>query len=473
MSFEAGSIYYTIKADTGALLTADKEVSSFNRRAQEGFEKTGASMSKLTTIAKAVSAALVSSTVISYAQSWNELEDRIQNTGATASQTKDILDQLLATSDRNGRTIEESSELYIRLSNSMSELGYSTQSTLSYIDTLSNLLTINKTSSVGAESAMNALTKAQMKGKLAGLEAMSVFNAMPSILKTLANQLKKTAKSTAEADKITEQYVRQLATDGKLSMSQFTEAMIEAQEETAALADNMRNSVQDGINRVTNNLKKYLGEMNNSTGATKTLVDALILMSEHVNILMTGVGALAAIYAGKYITSLASATKQSVEKTIADMRQAQAEKVLLQAEVDRISQNVKALQIQRQNIIIAQAHCNNLKAQMALNQQLTVVEKQLAAATNEQAAAQTRLNVAVKATSFAAKGLQAAMAMLGGPAGLILLTAGALMTWSSKASEAKQKAIELTDEVAALAEKYKGLSKVQKEAFKDESHGTE
>ena len=191
MSFEAGSIFYTIKADTGALLIADKEVSSFNRSAQEGFEKTGASMSKLTSIAKAVSAALVSSTVLSYAQSWNELEDRIQNTGATASQTKDILDQLLATSDRNGRTIEESSELYIRLSNSMGELGYSTQSTLSYIDTLSNLLTINKTSSVGAESAMNALTKAQMKGKLSGVEAMTVFNSMPSILKTLANQLKK------------------------------------------------------------------------------------------------------------------------------------------------------------------------------------------------------------------------------------------------------------------------------------------
>lgn len=463
MSFEAGSIYYTIKADTGALLTADKEVSSFNRRAQEGFEKTGVSMSKLTTIAKAVSAALVSNTVIAYAQSWNELEDRIQNTGATASQTKDILDQLLATSDRNGRTIEESSELYIRLSNSMGELGYSTQSTLSYIDTLSNLLTINKTSSVGAESAMNALTKAQMKGKLSGVEAMTVFNSMPSILKTLANQLKKTAKSTAEADKITEQYVRQLATDGKLSMSQFTEAMIEAQEETAALADNMRNSVQDGINRVTNNLKKYFGELNNSTGATKLLVDSLILMSEHVNILMTGVGALAAIYAGKYITSLASATKQSAEKTIADMRQAQAEKVLLQAEVERSNQNVKALQIQRQNIIIAQAHCNNLKAQMALNKQLAVVEKQLATATNEHTASQARLDKAIKATSFSAKGLQATMAMLGGPAGIILLTAGALMTWSSKVDEANQKALGLGDRIDELREKYKSLNQEQKQ----------
>lgn len=452
MSFEAGSIFYTIEAKTGALLTADKEVSDFNKRAQAGFEKTSAAMSKLTTIAKAVSAALVSSTVIAYAQSWNELEDRIQNTGATASQTKDILDQLLATSDRNGRTIEESSELYIRLSNSMGELGYSTQSTLSYIDTLSNLLTINKTSSIGAESAMNALTKAQMKGKLAGIDAMSVFSAMPSILKTLGKQLKKT-----------ETEVRQLATDGKLSMSQFTEAMIAAQEETAALADNMRNTVQDGINRVTNNLKKYFGELNNSTGATKLLVDSLILMSQHVDVLVTGVGALAAIYAGKYITSLANATKQSVEKTIADMRQAQAEKVLLQAEVERTSQNVKALQIQKQNIIMAQAQCNNLKAQTALNKQLEVVEKQLVTATNEHTAAQARLNVAVKATSFAAKGLQAAMSMLGGPAGILLIAAGAFMTWSSKADEAKQKALELGDRVDQLREKYKSLNKEQQQ----------
>ena len=431
-------------------------------------KSTGNSLGKLTTIAKAVSAALVSSTVIAYAQSWNELEDRIQNTGATASQTKDILDQLLATSDRNGRTIEESSELYIRLSNSMSELGYSTQSTLSYISSMSDLFTINKTSAIGTESAINALTKAQMKGKLAGVEAMTVFSNMPSVLSTLTNYLKKNAKSTKDAEKITEQYVRQMATDGKLSIQTFTDALIDSNTELDALADNMRNTVQDGINRVTNNLKKYLGEMNNSTGATKLLVDSLILMSEHVNILMTGVGALAAIYAGKYITSLASATKQSVEKTIADMRQAQAEKVLLQAEVERASQNVKALQIQRQNIIIAQAHCNNLKAQMALNKQLTVVEKQLAVATNEHTAAQARLDKAVKATSFAARGLQATMAMLGGPAGIILLTAGALMTWSSKASEAKQKALELTDEVAALAEKYKGLSRAQKEIFADE-----
>lgn len=85
-------------------------------------------------------------------------------------------------------------------------------------------------------------------------------------------------------------------------MQTFTDALIDSNAELDSLADNMRNTVQDGINRVTNNLKKYLGELNNSTGATKVLVDSLILMSQHVDILMTGVGASAAIYAGKYIT---------------------------------------------------------------------------------------------------------------------------------------------------------------------------
>ena len=477
-----GNITYTVSLEVQQLLDESKKVIQELKNLNTGgitasrgmnqldasVKSAGGSLGKFTSIAKAVSAALISNTVFAYAQSWNELEDRIQNTGATASQTKDILDQLLATSDRNGRTIEESSELYIRLSNSMGELGYSTQSTLSYIDTLSNLLTINKTSSLGAESAINALTKAQMKGKLSGLEAMSVFNAMPSILKTLANQLKKTAKSTAEADKITEQYVRKLATEGKLSMSQFTEAMIEAQQETAALADNMRNTIQDGMNRVTNNLKKYFGELNNSTGATKLLVDSLILMSQHVNILMTGVGALAAVYAGKYITSLASATKQSVEKTIADMRQAQAEKLAAQAALQQAQAELANVRAAQQSLSAQLKLAQTEKTRNAIRAQLKANTLALTAATNAETAAQGRLNTAIKATSFAANGLRAAMAMLGGPAGIILLTAGALMTWSSKASEAKQKALELTDEIAALAEKYKGLSKVQKEAFEVE-----
>lgn len=462
--YTEGNITYTVSLEMKELLENSrrviKELEELNgggARASKGLDKlefssknAGKSLGKLTTIAKAVSATLVSSTVLSYAQSWNELEDRIQNTGATALQTKDILDQLLVTSDRNGRTIEESAELYIRLSNSMGELGYSTQSTISYIDTLSNLMTINKTNSLSAESATNALTKAQMKGKLAGVEAMTVFNAMPSILKTLGKQLNKT-----EAE------VRKMASDGKLSMSEFTEAMIAAQEETAALADNMRNTVTDGINRVTNNLKKYLGELNNSTGATKLLVDSLILMSQHVDILMTGVGALAAVYAGKYITSLASATKQSAEKVINDIKLAQAEKAAAQAALQQAQAEVAHLRAVQQSLAAQLKLAQTETTRNAIRKQLKANTEALTAAVNNETAAQARLNTAIKATSFAANGLRSAMALLGGPAGMLLLVAGGIASLTSKSKDAVPELRNYAKSIDQIKESLKGLNSVQ------------
>ncbi len=484
-----GNITYTVSLEVRQLLEEAKrviqelkELNNSGQNSSRGLERldnsarsAGNSLGKLTTIAKAVSAALVSSTIIAYAQSWNELEDRIQNTGATASQTKDILDQLVNTSNRNGRTIEESAELYIRLSKSMGELGYSTQNTLSYIGSMSDLFTINKTSAIGTESAINALTKAQMKGKLAGVEAMTVFSNMPSVLSTLTNYLKKNAKSTKDAEKITEQYVRQMATDGKLSIQTFTNALIDSNAELDALADNMRNTVQDGINRITTNLKQYFGELNNSTGATKLLVDSLILMSQHVDVLMTGVGALAAIYAGKYITSLANATKQSVEKTIADMRQAQAEKVAAKEALQKAQAELANVRAAQQSLTAQLKLAQTEKTRNAIRAQLKANTLALTAATNAETAAQARLNVAMKATNFAARGLQATMAMLGGPAGLLLLAAGGIMTLASKAEDSTPVMRNYAKSIDEMKKSLEGLNETQLKGkiadLKDESAG--
>ncbi|WP_392559790.1 tape measure protein [Orbus mooreae] len=463
-TYTEGSVVYEVSLDTKNLLENSGKVreqmlklNDNGELAAKGLNKVeasassaGNSLGKLTTIAKAVSAALISSQILAYAQSWNELEDRIGNTGATAIQTKEIMDKLLETSNRNGRTIEESSELYIRLSNAMKELGYSANDTLSYIGTLSNLMTINKTNALAAQSATNALTKAQMAGKLAGENANSVFNAMPSILKTLGTQLKKT-----------ETEVRQMASDGKLSMKIFSDAMIGAENETAAFADNMRNTVNDGVTRVTNNLKQYLGNLNNSTGATKLLVDSLVLMSQHVDVLVNGLGVLAAIYAGKYVTSLAAATKQSAEKVITDIKQAASEKAAAQSALQQ-AQAELANRVAAQKSMVAQLElAQTERTRNAIRGQLKANTIALTVATNAEAAAQARLNAALKASSFAANGLKSAMNMLGGPAGILLIAAGAFISWSTNAEQAKQKSLELADNIDALTDSFKKMTAAQ------------
>ncbi|WP_392562488.1 tape measure protein [Orbus sturtevantii] len=468
-TYTEGNIVYEVSLDTKNLLENSGKVreqllklNDNGEIAAKGLKKVessaasaGNSLGKLTTVAKAVSAALVSSQILAYAQGWNELEDRIGNTGATVSQTKDIMDKLLETSNRNGRSIEESSELYIKLSNSMKELGYSTNDTLDYIDTLSNLMTINKTSSMGAESAINALTKAQMKGKLSGVEAMAVFNAMPSILKTLGSQLNKT-----------ESEVRSMADSGKLSMQQFSQAMISAQDETAKLADNMRNTVNDGLTRVTNNLKKYLGELNNSTGATGLLVDSLVLVSQHVDILANGLGILAAVYAGKYITSMAAATKQSAEKVIATLQESAATKKLVADELIALETEGRALTVRKQNLLATKAITTSKFQLKGINQQLNAIEAQRTILIDKETAAQARLATATKVSTVAANGLKGAMSMLGGPAGILLIAAGAFMSWSASAEAAREKAINLAIDIGSLTAAYKKMNNIQREAAK-------
>lgn len=471
-TYTEGSIVYEVSIDTKNMIQNSgkvrEELNKLNangktaskglEQVEQSAEKASQSMFKLSSVAKAVSAALVSSQVISYAQSWNELEDRIANTGATAYQTKEILDQLLETSNRNGRTIEESSELYIRLSNSMKEMGYSTSGTLNYIDTLSNLLTINKTSTQGAESAINALTRAQMKGKLSGIEAESVFNAMPSVLQTLAKEFSKTGKAVTELD------VRTMAKNGELSMRKFSAAIISAQEDTAALADNMRNNVNDGITRITNNLKKLAGELNNTTGATGLLVSALITISEHTNILATAIGVVGAAYAGKYLTSIIAATKASAAKSLADIQQAAATTKLAKEELARLTIAGQALTAERNALIASKAATASKVERAAIERRLNEISKERAVLVTQETAAQAKLTLGTKLSTMAVTGLKNAMNLLGGPAGILLIAAGAMYAWSQSNEEAKKRALEASDNIKQLAESFETLTEKQKAA---------
>ncbi|WP_294843613.1 hypothetical protein [uncultured Gilliamella sp.] len=139
---------------------------------------------------------------------------------------------------------------------------------------------------------------------------------------------------------------------------------------------------------------------------------------------MTGVGALAAVYAGKYITSLANATKKSAEKVINDIKLAQAEKAAAQAALQQAQAEVAHLRAVQQSLAAQLKLAQTETTRNAIRKQLKANTEALTAATNQQTAAQARLDVAMKATSFAATGLRSAMALLGGPAGILLLSAG-------------------------------------------------
>uniref|UniRef100_UPI00111D31B9 tape measure protein n=2 Tax=Providencia TaxID=586 RepID=UPI00111D31B9 len=134
--------------------------------------------------------------IISTVDDWGQYAARIKSAlksvEGDTKQYDNLQNRFLEISNRNGKAIEITQDLYIGAAKSMQELGYSTTQTVDYIESLSSSLTANSTSSLKTDSAINALGKSMLVGKVAGDNFKAVMEAMPSLLDSLATQIEKT-----------------------------------------------------------------------------------------------------------------------------------------------------------------------------------------------------------------------------------------------------------------------------------------
>ncbi|EOU9990931.1 tape measure protein, partial [Yersinia enterocolitica] len=170
-----------------------------------------------------------------------QISSRIKMATGSQEEYNSVQQRLMEISDRTYKSIEEQSELYIRSANSMKELGFSTASTIDFIDSISSALTINAASAEKGESAINALSKSMVNGKVAGDQWHAVMEIMPTVIGDIARYL-----GTTELE------VKKLGAAGKLSMDTFSKAVIAAKDRNAELAEAMPTTVGDAITKLSN-----------------------------------------------------------------------------------------------------------------------------------------------------------------------------------------------------------------------------
>nr|ELR5041783.1 phage tail tape measure protein [Providencia stuartii]ELR5083274.1 phage tail tape measure protein [Providencia stuartii] len=410
-------------------------------------------LATVTSTAKMMSGALAGffsvSTLITAVDDWGQMSARIKmalnSVEGDVSRYEELQQRFLTVSNRNGKAIETTQELYVGSASAMKELGYSTANTLDYIESLSSIFTANATSAQQTESAFTALNRAMVTGVLKGNDWHSVLNAMPSVVGDIAKELSRMRGGV----KVTENEVKLMATKGGISMQLFANAVINAKEANNALADSMDNTVADGFTKATNAAKKYFGEINASWGITRSMSAGLATLTENfssfatVAIAVGGIGlsrymgnlSLSAYEAGKnmlvtaknnYVLNAAQA--KGLETTLAKIRADQAYAASTQQSLG--VQLIAAKTEERRAEIRRQQEANYAKI-IALN-------KAEEASVNQLTAAQNRLN-------YAARAMRGTLALLGGPVGAAMMAGGALFYFSEKADEAKQKAIGLKD----------------------------
>ncbi len=482
-SQSVGGIHYDVAMDVKPLLSGEKQVytsldrmeGSFNK-ASKSIDSAEKSMFSFSKAAVAVTSALSVGAIVHAVDEWGQMAARIKMALKSAEGDIEkygaIQERFLEISNRNGKAIETVQSLYAGSASSMKELGYNTEQTVDYIESLSSAFTSNATGAQQTESAMNALNRAMVVGTLRGNDWHSVLNATPSVVGDIAKELSRLRGGVV----VTENEVKKMAMETGISMQLFTDAMIHAREENNALADSMDNTVADGFTKLTNSAKAYFGELNQSLGVTRSVSAGFAVLSNNFDSVAVAAMALAAVMTGRLAGAMAVSIQSKLGSVVSARKLVIADAQAAKAEEQLALASLRSSNAAKQRALDEVKLAQMMKASAIGADQVTAAEARLSAARQNASAAVSNYNraltthTAAQSASAAAAArasitiggaLRGALGLVGGPVGFAVLAASGLFYFSQKAEEARSNANNLADGVNNLISKFKEMTKVQ------------
>ncbi|MEY1032548.1 tape measure protein [Providencia stuartii] len=479
MSTNLGEIVYDVSMDVQQLLVSQRVLEQRLGRLDSSFDRTSRSvdnasesMFSFSKAAMAVTSAISAGVIINAVDEWGQMAARIKmalnSAEGSIEKYGEIQKRFLEISNRNGKAVETTQEIYAGSASAMKELGYNTEQTIDYIESLSSAFTLNATSAMQTESATNALNRAMVTGVLRGNDWHSVLNAMPSVVGNIAKELSKLRGGV----KVTENDVKKMAMTTGVSMKLFIDSMRGAKDENNALADSMDNTVADGFTKLANSAKAYFGELNQGLGVTRTMSAGFAVLSENFDKVASAAAIAAIVIGSRYATSLSTSVKAKFSDIAASTAQAKATHQTALADQYAATTKVRKTWADKEAalsaVALAQAEYQVAKGSSAeaLALDNLIAKKRIATnasiahaqAEKAEAAAIANTATAARAASFGVNALKSGLALLGGPLGVAMLAGGALLYFWQEAETAKQKALDFADAIEELKNKIKELS---------------
>lgn len=456
MSENAGSIFFSVDIETDKTLRAQEKIDQGFDKLQKGMDDTdksaqqlGGGLSNLAlSIAAVVSAGAIRE-MAGLVQKYQEMAERVQMATSSQAEFEMVQKRLLNTANQTYRRLDEAQELYIRTADSLRSMGYSTEQALDVTDSLSFAFVKNATSMERANNAISAVSKSINKGKVEADAWESLLAAVPTVIDDIAAASGKTAAE-----------IRALGAAGDITAAQLTEGLRKSLDENSKAAAGMAANLTDAGVRTRTALTAVLVALEKQTGGLQAVTDGIITaanvmlefggdaekMAEFLDTATTAATALAAVLASRLLAALTGYSAALVAQGAAAVqasRAAAANLQLAQAEALAAANALMQAKASAQATVGLSTHAAAVTA-------LTAAESRATAATVAFTAAQAASTAAARVGTTVLAGLRGAMALLGGPAGVIFLAASALAWFVTSSDEAKPSADALTSSVNQL-----------------------
>lgn len=278
------------------------------RESQRIEASVGTAMTAIKGLGAAAIAGITISSVIQTADSYVQMAAQIENATSSQQEYEQVQKHLLETANTTYRSLKEAQQVYLDVGTALKAYGTSTEDALRITDSLSFSFTHNATAADKAKSATDAFMKSIYSNKVGGDQFVTMLSAIPSIVDDLSASM---GKSKDE--------ILTLGNAGKITGDQLKKAFNESREKSEELANNMSNSLADGMNNLSNAWSMKLGEINKQFGITNTMAAGLGVVAGNLDKIAIAGGALAAVYTLRLAPSVVLTGVSFASSTIAAM----------------------------------------------------------------------------------------------------------------------------------------------------------
>lgn len=349
----------------------------------------------------AVVSVVSASQIIQYADAWQEVQGKIRQTTSSQEELVDVTKKLFEVSNATRTPIEATVDLYAQLRRSTESLGLSQEKVIEITKTIGNSMLASGGNADSMRSAIIQLGQGLASGALRGEEFNSIAEQAPLIMAAISAE---TGMAAGE--------LRKFAATGGITTELLVRALENYSGAAQKAADAMGATFGQSLTEARNNAVAFVGASAQLTEAVGAAGGAIVYISQNLKIFQSLVEVVAAVIAAR----LVGAAVAWIAKT---------------------------------NLMIS--------AQILANATLAAA----AGAHNAHVLAMARATVAANALAVATRGAQAAMALVGGPAGAAVLIGAAIYYFATQSESAAEATDRLSQAVRAQSEAFDQLSTKQ------------
>ncbi|MUO83991.1 tape measure protein [Agrobacterium vitis] len=240
-----------------------------------------------------VAAAITVDQVLAYADAWTGAKNSLAVAGVVGENQVRVLDKIYQSAQNNAAPVGAMAELFGKASQAADNLGASQTDLLKFTDGVGTALRVEGKSAAVASGALTQLGQLLGSARVQAEEFNSVNEGARPILIAVANGLDAAGGSVNK--------LKQLVNDGKVSGQQFFQAFLKGLPTIEAMAANATQTIEQGVTKVTNAFTRYIGQSDESLGASQRLVAGLNALADNFDGTADVVLSLASVIAGALV----------------------------------------------------------------------------------------------------------------------------------------------------------------------------